>query len=228
MFKFSSNMAIVMMAFFISCGQVEESSGSNQVGSFINLLETEPVKAEEQSTINNICYLLKEKKRQMKSMVANFPLHKFEFKAKKENCSARGFDFTYSVSVENTRNGFVFKPQGNTTFNGFREIIFDDYDGLEDFCTLADTNNLSQREIIKGNNLVSILALRGKNSSEFTLTYASKVSENTYEVKSTESYLVADEIKGLFGLVVKRMTSDRLGCTTGSHIKYAELIDVKL
>jgi hypothetical protein len=227
MFKFSSNMAIVMMAFFISCGQVEESSGPNQVGSFINLLETEPVKAEEESIIKNTCYLLKDKKRQMKS-VANIPLNNFEFKAKKENCSANGFDFSYSVSVENTGNGFVFKPQSNSSFQGFREIIFDDYDGLEDFCTQAYANSLSQREIIQGNNLVSISASRGNGSSEFTLTYASKVNENIYKINLTESYLIADKFKGLFGLVVKRITSDGLGCTTGSQKKYAELIDVEL
>ncbi len=225
MFKFSTNMAIVMMAFFISCGQVEEPGNSKAVGGIYSLENSEPIKDAEQNLIKETCSLLKDKKRQMKS-VANNNQNSFQFKAKKEECSSAGFDFNYAVTVRNTGNGFAFNPLAIGTFEGFREIIFDDYEGLNDFCIQADADSLSEREVINGKNLTSISASISSGNKLISLTYARKESGDLYRVSSNESFLIVNEYKGLYGLVVRRTTSDSLGCQSGSRKKFAELVGI--
>jgi hypothetical protein len=221
-------MAIVMMAFFVSCGEVPEPENSNSIGGTINLLESEPITEKEEVIIKNTCKLLKLKEREMKAFALYYPDNKFKFKAKRINCLKQETLFNYSVTLSDNGQNIFFKPQGNTTFGGFSDILFDGNEALVEFCKLASAGTLSEREVVDGDELVSILATKAGSETVLKLAFASRLRGDDFKVHSKAGFVILDKFKNISGLVINRVDSSNIGCSTGENFLYSELLEINL
>ena len=213
-------MAIVMMAFFVSCIETpEEKSKNDKVDSYIDPLVDDKVGDTEARLIEKACVALSDKKRLFNSYYSNNTNDVFSFEGM--NISCNGVKSPFQSSAYILGSGSSMSYRHSSSF-GIKDIIFDDSSDIEDYC---DTF-VKDRYIVRGSRLRSIKASKRGNTINIVLATAQKNSDGKFKTFLTDNFIVASggSRSQTDGLILQRDITDTSVCNRGKQFRGMKMI----
>ncbi len=214
-------MAIAMMAFFVSCGEVpEEENKSKKVNGYIDPLVDDKIDDSEARLIERACVALRSKKRLFNNYYANSSDSSFSFEGVDISCNGVKSSFQSSARIIGTGNNMSYKHSSDFAI---KDIIFDDSTDLNDYC---DTF-VKDRYVIRGSRLRSINARANGSKINIVLSIAQKNSEGKFRIFLTDSFVVAKRSSSVHytdGFILQREITDTSICNRGARFKGMKML----
>lgn len=216
-------MAIVMMAFLMSCGGAKEESPADDsvvLGSYISLSDAPAISEKEVSIIQKVCGQLQYKEDLLSQNYAGQEKY-FSFVTQTKSCtSTQVVEAAPQAKIVMSNGVMIF--QNNSGGFLFTDIILRTTSKMKEFCDLAVSNGLTKRYITSGNKAQFIYSQDYNGDSNIVIqTGYTQSSDKDYQIQISEEYLLNKN-----GFAVKRLNSSIMGCNGGSNLKYSELKSV--
>lgn len=218
-------MAIVMMAFLISCGKPKEQENNNNNGprlfETITLSKLKPVLNEELELIKSACSGLSIKEENLKLMANQVTLN---FKSEIKNCTSSSVNKSSASAVVRHQGSNLYYEKSSGTGYIFSDIILRNSSDMKEFCDKAQTNSLNGRDIILGNKVKIISSQRTNDGVQIVISTGFLNNDSNYDIKLTDEFIILTNNTSSNGFVSKRLLRNGIMCT-GNNIysAYVEL-----